>query len=71
MELSMVLFFPLFWVSSNNSFGLEILHDISLYDLEAIWDIELVFFILAWVWGNSIVDGKFIFELSFDLQILG
>jgi hypothetical protein len=71
MELSMVLFFPLFWVSCNNSFGLEILHDISLYDLEAIWDIQLAFFILAWVWGNSIVDGKFIFELSFDLQILG
>ena len=67
MELSMVLFFPLFWMSSNNSFGLEILHDISLDDLETIWYIELVFLILAWVWGNSIVDGKFMF----DLQILG
>ena len=67
MELSMVLFFPLFWMSSNNSFGLEILHDISLDDLETIWYIELVFLILAWVWGNSIVDGEFMF----DLQILG
>lgn len=67
MELSMVLFFPLFWMSSNNSFGLEILHDISLDDLETIWYIELVFLILAWVLGNSIVDGEFMF----DLQILG
>lgn len=67
MKLPVVLFFPLFWVSSNYSFSLEILHDIFLDGLEAIWVMEMICLILAWVWGNFIVDGELIFELSIDL----